>query len=191
MHQLNTLQETHVRLEFRDDVLKPRDQIQEYKDRGCALQCMNLFDFILNLYNTKKRKKKTTPSSEQTTSPDSISRTADNDSNIDYLPECGRDSKTRAIRQGRHETLPDFIGGWFPNHELEKEKELYAACILCLFQPWRQLVDITAAGSNFQSRLDSFVLVNPFVIDIMDNIDYFHKCLGQCEEDTTQLDSGD
>lgn len=177
-----TLQETHVRLEFRNNILKPRDQIQEYKDQGRALQCMNLFDFILNSYDTKKWKKKAIPSSEQTTSPDSFSRTADSDSNIDYLPECRRDSKTRAICQGPHETLLDFIGGWFPNRELEKDKELYAVCILCLFQPWRQLADIAGAGSKFQSRLDSFVLVNPFVIDIMDNINYFHKCLDSVKQ---------
>ncbi len=108
-----------MRLEFRDDVLKPRDQIQEYIDRVDALQCMNLFNFILNTYDVKKRTKKIDEDQQHNEDVDDIHTKQEivpsSDSHFDYCPDSGCLSKTRFLQQGGHETLPDFISGWFPD----------------------------------------------------------------------------
>ncbi|PBK71406.1 hypothetical protein ARMSODRAFT_853057, partial [Armillaria solidipes] len=73
--------------------------------------------------------------------------------------------------------LPDFIGGWFPDRKMPAERELYAACILMLFKPWRLLQDLLVRNHTFQTALNDFVSANPFLVDMMENVDYFHKCL--------------
>ncbi len=46
-----------------------------------------------------------------------------------------------------------------------------------LYKPWRNLRDIAPGNSTFETTLNDFVLVNPFLTNVMENVDYFHKCL--------------
>ncbi len=47
-----------------------------------------------------------------------------------------------------------------------------------LFKPWRTLDELLCAPeTEFQPSLDNFLAVNPYLRSIVENIDYFHKCL--------------
>ncbi|KAK0494250.1 hypothetical protein EDD18DRAFT_1107278 [Armillaria luteobubalina] len=157
----------HVRLQFRDNVLMPKDQIREYEDRGLPLECLNLFDFLLNTYDTKKR---TLDNSTSTDLQSSSSTTNENDTsfynhelecNVNYLPTSGRNSHMRVIRRIGHETLPDFIveGPWFP--DVMSNPELHAAYILTIFKPWMTLHDLKPSSTTFYQELQTFLTVNP------------------------------
>ncbi|SJL10774.1 uncharacterized protein ARMOST_14168 [Armillaria ostoyae] len=39
------------------------------------------------------------------------------------------------------------------------------------------LHNLAPGNSTFETVLNDFVLVNPFLMDVMENVDYFHKCL--------------
>ncbi|PBK62610.1 hypothetical protein ARMSODRAFT_1024597 [Armillaria solidipes] len=178
-----------IRLEFHGDVLKPKDQVQEYVDWGLPMQCINMFDFFVNTYDTKKRKPRSekqngaTIGDSQTTEDEGdesseVQSSMEYTSHVDYLEESGRGSKTRALRNESHETLPDFIGTWFPNAQVATERELHAAYMLMLFKPWRSLDQLLGTPEmDFQTSLADFLAVNPYLRSIVDNINYFHKCL--------------
>lgn len=169
--------------------MRPKDQVQEYLDRGLPMQCMNMFDFFVNTYKTKKcksgpEKQNMAPSGDGMTAEDegdessNMQRSTEYTSHVDYLEGSGRASKTRALRNNGHETLPDFIGTWFPNPEVAADQELHAACILMLFKPWQSLGELlTTPEMDFQTSLANFLTVNPYLRSIVDNINYFHKCL--------------
>ncbi|SJL05242.1 uncharacterized protein ARMOST_08608 [Armillaria ostoyae] len=133
-------------LEFHGDVLKPKDQVQEYVDQGLPMQCINMFDFFVNTYNTKKCKPRpekqngATNGDSQTTEDEGdetseVQSSVEYTSHVDYLEESRWGSKMRALRNESHETLPDFIDTWFPNAEVATERELHAAYMLMLFKP--------------------------------------------------------
>ncbi len=143
-----------------------------------------MFDFIINTYDKKKHPCKNAEESDINIESDNVGQSdahqdgaSSDDSHLDYLPGSGHQLKTQVVRQGQHETLPDFIGGWFPNRKISAERELYAACVLVFFKPWHLLSDILEPNQVFEQTLDDFVLANPFLVSIMENIDYYHDCL--------------
>ncbi|PBK71939.1 hypothetical protein ARMSODRAFT_973480 [Armillaria solidipes] len=100
VNQSGKTDDTPVRLEFREEKLQPRDQVQEYVDHGEGLQCLNLFDFIVNTYDIKKPASKITANADgddEEQGEDIEDVTSPNDSHFDYLPNCGRQSRTRAV----------------------------------------------------------------------------------------------
>lgn len=46
-----------------------------------------------------------------------------------------------------------------------------------LFKLWQVLHDLLLRHCTFETVLNDFVLVNTFLVDVMENINYYHKCL--------------
>ena len=84
--------------------LKLKDQTRDYIDRGDDLQHMSYLDFFLDTYE-----------GETVQVLDGEHRGGCKQSDRSpYRPETGHDNKCRVLRQPGHETLPDFVGHWFP-----------------------------------------------------------------------------
>lgn len=78
----------------------PKDQIGEYEDRGLPLECLNLFDFVLNTYDTKKR----TPNNDtsmDTSMSEETSSTLDNTHDTDLHDQ---EFECNIVRPGLHVT---------------------------------------------------------------------------------------
>ncbi|KAK0184155.1 hypothetical protein F5146DRAFT_1125892 [Armillaria mellea] len=171
-----------VRLEFQNGLLTPRDQIGEYQIRRPILEELSLFNFLLNTYDIKKRDP-LNPSRANDDTTTTFNNVIEDvplvphviESHVEYLPNCGRDSHVRVIRQGDHETLPDFIGPWFPDPA--SDPDLHAAYILTIFKPWQNLSQLKAETESFTNTLRSFLTINPPLRSYVCNIDYYHRCL--------------
>ncbi|KAF9492437.1 hypothetical protein BDN71DRAFT_1509448 [Pleurotus eryngii] len=86
-----------------------------------------------------------------------------------------RSSKTRHVRQQGHETLPAFIGQWFPRRSDNNTKEFYLVSMLALFKPWRDLGDLKTKDETFEHTFDVFMLNAPKEYKhIMDNMEYYY-----------------
>ena len=46
------------------------------------------------------------------------------------------------VRTEGHETMPQFVGSWFPRNDVKETYLLYYACMLALLSPWNKLQDI-------------------------------------------------
>lgn len=75
---------------------------------------------------------------------------------IPYLAAANRPNRCRILRSKGHETLPEFIGGWFPRHDVDETKELYYAAILMLMKPWRSLLDLKTERETFHNAFNRY-----------------------------------
>jgi hypothetical protein len=83
-------------LEQSGDHLDLRDQLKDYAERGTELEESNFLDFHLNTY------------------PDRNDRTSPTSQRVPYIQGSGREGKSRVVKKIGHETMPNFIGQWFP-----------------------------------------------------------------------------
>jgi len=85
-----------------EGVLAIQDDLKDYVDRGAALDDMNLLSFFLNTYDGSM----TEPSVGGPGGPQS--------GRVPYLEGTGHGKRCRVIHADGHETMPNFIGEWFP-----------------------------------------------------------------------------
>lgn len=94
-----------VMVAIKDNQLKLKDQTQEYIDRGEDLCDMSYLDFFIDTYEGE-----------------SLSNTNDNQNckghsqslHSPYCPGHGQGNKCHVFQHAVHETLPEFVGPWFP-----------------------------------------------------------------------------
>lgn len=138
-----------------------KDQQDKYVMRVSELEELNYWDFFLDTY-------------EHSESKNTDSRTMKADKGFPPLPGS-RSSKARCVRQQGHETLPEFIGQWFPRRSDIDAKELYSVSMLALFKPWRDLGDLKLADETFEDAFSVFMEDAPKEYSrIMDNMEYFY-----------------
>lgn len=90
-----------------------------------------------------------------------------------YIEGSGREHQARVVRSRNHETMPSFIGQWFPRNDDSRERPFYCASIMALLKPWRNLADIE--GSSFESSFETWSRsTTKSNRDIMENIQFFH-----------------
>ena len=115
--------------------------LRDYSTRGQQLEGINLFDFIFNTYEATQNKC------------DSINMVF-----VHYLPGTGKEVKVRVLWPSRQETVPEMCSGWPPALEDCKDREVYEASMLLLFDPWRNLKKLkmltTASVKHLQSSRD-------------------------------------
>ncbi|KAJ6518282.1 hypothetical protein C8R47DRAFT_959864, partial [Mycena vitilis] len=65
--------------------------------------------------------------------------------------------KQRAVRSRGHNTLPNFIGNYFPRRDDPDNEEFYHACMLTLLKPWRDLeTDLKPGSQSWKEAFDLF-----------------------------------
>ena len=156
--------------------IKIKDQTQEYVDRGYDLQKMSYLDFFLETYHRDCIAKVT---SDSAVSGMKCSQRSP------YRPNCGRDDKCRVFRRAGHETLPEFVGRWFPRRDIEGSEDIFSAWMLTLLKPWREIVDIL--GEKEQHTLHHIFLefeqsTSSRNQAIIKNIQYVYECMDSAEK---------
>lgn len=135
-----------------------KDQKMEYILRGDDLEDWCYWDYFLETYE-----KSTPKASEQTTN-----------KGVPYRPG-GPTKAVRRVRLPGHEMLPLFVGQWFPSARDENHRELYCACMLALFTPWRTLSTLKDHQETFAERFAKFEETSPAQrLTIMQNMEYYY-----------------
>jgi hypothetical protein len=134
-----------VQLTTVEGTLEIKDQLKEYVDRGPALAEMNLLQFCLDTYET-----------DQTAFSDS-GRGRKPKPRIQYLEGTGHGTKCRVIKGDGHETMPNFVGDWFPRNDVPELGDFYHASILALLSPWRDIGDLKRANQTFTQAFEQFL----------------------------------
>ena len=168
--------------------LQLRDQLGDYQFRGLVLEDTNFFSFMLDTYETFNiYKKENSVDNEERVAP---TRGRPPHERIPYL-EGARKGKSMRVRRAKgHETLPRFVGRWFPRNNDGKTQELYFASMLLLLSPWRSLQDLKDPMETFAESFERFtstITHNSKIPQILENIQYYHDCydaaLAQPKED--------
>jgi hypothetical protein len=154
-----------VQLTTVEGTLEIKDQLKEYVDRGPALAEMGLLQFSLDTYET-----------DQTVFSDS-GRGRKPKPRFPYLEGTGHGTKCRVIKGVGHETMPNFVGDWFPRNDVPDLGDFYHASILALLSPWRDIGDLKRANQTFTQAFEQFLAqADAYTRDIVDNIQYHHEC---------------
>ncbi|RDB28920.1 ATP-dependent DNA helicase RRM3 [Hypsizygus marmoreus] len=158
-------EDTSVRLVFEDGEIKVYDQLKDYRFRGHALTNSSFLDFFLNTY-------------EGTLSDlDFLDRThvTSRSERVPYKSGSEKKKRCRIIRRAGHETLPLFVGRWFPRSDDPDSRELYCASMLMLLKPWESLSTLKAPFENFATAFDHFFSsASHRDKRIMENIQFYH-----------------
>ncbi|KAK6988113.1 ATP-dependent DNA helicase, partial [Favolaschia claudopus] len=160
------LQDGIARIEFVDGAVVLKDQMKEYADRGHELDDVSFLDYFLETYHGKDL-------------PDDGNDGVGNrprSERVPYLEGSGRKG-CRVVRQDGHETVPRFVGSWFPR-DTPATREYYCANMLALLCPWRGLDDLKPdADETFADVFERFMAcADDRVKNIIENAKYFHEC---------------
>ncbi|KAK7000646.1 hypothetical protein R3P38DRAFT_2399866, partial [Favolaschia claudopus] len=152
------------RVQFVDGAVVLKDQMKEYADRGHELDDMSFLDYFLHTYDGKDL-----PADDDTGVKPRSER-------IPYLESSGRKG-CRVVRQNGHETVPRFVGTWFPR-DTPATREYYCANMLALLCPWRGLDDLKPTeDESFSQVFERFLeCADENVKRVIDNAKYFHEC---------------
>ena len=143
-----------------------KDQLKQYVDRGVDLAHSNLLDFFLDTYEGDLL-----PPSES-------GRGRKPNKRVPYLEGTKHGSKCRVVRSVGHETMPNFVGEWFPRRGVPELQQFYHASMLALLKPWRDIGDIKAGHETFMEAFDHFVAgADERTKQMIENIQYYHECV--------------
>lgn len=138
-------------------------------DRGTKLEKSSFLDFFLNTYEGEVHEPRS-------------ARGAPSNERVPYLEGTGHGKRCRIIRSAGHETMPNFIGEWFPRNNVARLHEFYCASALALLKPWRDISDLKTATETFQESLERYLTTGGTKSEreewarLLDNIQYYHEC---------------
>ncbi|KIJ07944.1 hypothetical protein PAXINDRAFT_18888 [Paxillus involutus ATCC 200175] len=150
--------------------LYAKSQVTDYSERGDMISNMNIVDFFSNTYETTKP------------------NTVDNQASHCGRPQHQRvpyrsthpcyKTKQRVIRPQGHNNLLNFIGRYFPRNDDSDQKDFYAASMLMLFKPWRNLhTDLKDLGHTWTEAIEHYrARMTSKQKNMVDNIQYFYEC---------------
>ena len=145
-----------------------KDQLHEYMYRGEEMAGMSLLFFVLDTYDAK---------AEHINDVDTRRRGRPLHERVLYRQGFERTGRCRIYRTAGHETLPHFMGGWFPRNDRPRERELYCASMLALLMPWNDLSALKMVDETFEQVFRSFMDgASKKVLDIVENIQYYYEC---------------
>lgn len=146
-----------------------KDQLHEYMFRGDEMSEMSLLSFVLDTYDAKAEEDDGTRGNYRTGRPPNR--------RVHYRQGFLKKGRCRVFRTPGHETLPHFMGGWFPRNDNPRERELYCASILALLKPWSDLSGLKTDIETFEQAFELFIEVAPKkTLDIIENIQYYYEC---------------
>lgn len=173
-----------------------KSQYVDYQLRGGELSSCNVIDYFVNTYEEDLKRQ---PSGQS--GPANLDNTSDvhrrpgrhMNPRVRYLPlHPKHDSKQRVIQTSGHNTLPNFIGRYFPRRDDPDIYPFYCASMLMLLKPWRNIDrDLKTPSESWAAAFKVFIAEAPKkVLDIISGIQYFHECSAaarkSCEDGTTQ-----
>ncbi|KIN95737.1 hypothetical protein M404DRAFT_49684, partial [Pisolithus tinctorius Marx 270] len=93
------------------------------------------------------------------------------------------------MRSLHHNTLPNFIGQYFPSRDDEDQQSFYYASVLMLLKPWRNLqIDLKDPSETWEEAFNAFCsTASPRDHCIISNIQYFHRCEAAAQREGLKL----
>jgi len=163
-----------------------KSQVTDYTLRGESLSMSNVMDFFVNTYKADIDKR-----AWQQEKANALAM--DNETDVLQCPKRGKplhehvrylashpkyNAKQCIVWSKRHNTLPNFIGQYFPCSDDEDQQSFYHASMLTLLKPWRNLqTDLKHPSQTWEEAFSAFCAVaSPRDLRIISNIQYFHKC---------------
>ena len=101
---------------------------------------------------------------------------------LTYLSQHPMHNKTyRVVRTEGHNTLPNFIGKWFPQRNDTNLTSFYSASMLLLLKPWRDIhTDLKSTNDSWFDSLQNFRdecrQKGNRMEKILSGIQYYHDC---------------
>lgn len=162
--------------------LGTRTQLDDYGERAESLIYYNVKDFFADTYEKYEKVNEAGPSDI------SIGDGKDvNNLRRGRLPgtrhpyiDGAKPNRVRLVRQHGHETVPLYLGRWFPRNDRPEDRANYVLLMLSLLKPWRRVTDITAGFDSIEAAWEGFVSsCSEDVADVISNIQYFYRCSDQ------------
>jgi hypothetical protein len=176
-------------LHFVGDSLELKNQLQEYACRGEALEGECYLKVFLDTYDAPFVPETDAARVEENGQRTSL-RQRPRHERIPYLPTYGNSKRCRVRRAANHETLPRFIGRWFPRSNDATTKELYCASMLLLLKPWRTLADLKTDHQTFSEVFASMMATAPeWVHTLVENVQNYYDCADQAKADETDSEN--
>lgn len=111
-------------------------------NRGLEMESLSLVDFAVDTYEDRSK----------------VTDETMRNVRVPYLETSTKfNGRRRAYRTPGHETIPHFIGRWVPRNDRPESFDNYAACILALLQPFRDVVDVKRGHSTWRAAFDAFM----------------------------------
>ena len=96
---------------------------------------------------------------------------------VSYLEGTSCGKRCRVIRSVGHETMPTFVGDWFPWNDVPELQDIYHTSMLALFTTWRNITYLKCPSESFEQAFDRFLqMADEHTIDMMANIQYQYAC---------------
>ncbi|GAW02204.1 ATP-dependent DNA helicase PIF1 [Lentinula edodes] len=165
-----------IRLTMVSGEVETRTQLDDYCHRGETLEHYNLKDFFADTYDKFEK------------GADGV--VADNRTNTiragripgirhQYLPSK-KPNHVRLVRQEGHETVPLYVGRWFPRNDRPEDRVLYILLMLAILKPWREITDITKGFQTLEEVWSDFTEhCSDRTQDFIANVQYFYRCSDQ------------
>jgi hypothetical protein len=159
-------------VEIIDGKITLRDELQNYTWRGEALEQYSYLDFMLNTYDSREKPSKATKAWGRP-----------QNQRVAYQ---GQKNSTRVhiLRSSQQETMPNFIGKWFPQCDEPGNREHYCALMLMLLRPWRNLGNLMGQSKTFDHEFSKFMQDNDDgeFTRFFDNVNYFYDTAERARE---------
>ena len=160
-------------------VITLKDQLHEYMYRGEEIFDMNLLTFVLDMYDAKGDSDSAGGVAGDVGSFEGGEGLNGRPRNrrVPYRQGFTKIGRCRVFRTVGHETLPHFMGSWFPRNDVASDRELYCASMLVLLKPWSDLGDLKQDGECFEHVFTNFIAGAPKkTLDVIENIQYYYEC---------------
>jgi hypothetical protein len=167
----------------RGGCIRNKCQVTDYCLRGHALENANVISFFTNTYegdvDARTRAAMQSDSHLEDVSHGPRPRGRPRNERVQYLsthPKHG--IKQRIIRSQGHNTLPNFIGRYFPRRDDPAIYPFYCASMLLLLKPWRNIAtDLKSPEQTWQSAFEEFYsTASQSVRHMISGIQYFYQC---------------
>ncbi|THG98262.1 hypothetical protein EW026_g3885 [Hermanssonia centrifuga] len=162
--------------------LYTKGQVIDYELHGEQLADYALLDFFVNTYEEQisHHCSKTTEGVEILDMSDIHCKPGRRSNNrVQYLSSHLAYKQTQRVVQSKgHNTLPNFIGRYFPRRDDPETHALFCASMLILLKPWRHVrTDLKDPGQTWKDAFESFMQsASKWHHNIVSGTQYFHKC---------------
>lgn len=173
-----------------DGQLGLRNQLKEYQYRCHDLAHMSLLRFMLDTYDDVNQ-----GSSRRIENQEDLVATGSKrkrgrplHKRYPYKSEAKKGTTCRVERTENHETLPRFIGRWFPRSDSLQDRELYSASMLLLLKPWTDLKHLKGDNETFEQNFDTMMASAGRQTQLfVENAQYFYECMDNASTDEEEL----
>ncbi|CAK5266163.1 unnamed protein product [Mycena citricolor] len=156
-----------------------KNQVTDYVQRGDDLESYSVLDYFVETYEVAITQQEREAQMHSNARAGSGSRGRPKNTRIRYRPaHPTHEQKQRVMRAPGHDSLPNFIGEWFPRRNDVDQQDFYHASMLLLLKPWRCITEgLKRPDETWEEAFRHFAQSGPERNrDILANIQFYHSC---------------